>query len=121
MNRELSENIAFLIYEGKKIKNITIGMLFSYKRNQFFAYLGKYIGLYNTVRVKVLEGNKKIDQNQIPELHFEDYSLWFVTHFFLMFFLPFTFPIFILQWNYIREVKKKLSKGLEVFEGLLDK
>jgi hypothetical protein len=116
MNKELSKNIEFLIEEGEKIKKINIKILFSYNRNQFFAYLQKYITLYNSIRTKVIKNDKKNIHSSIPELHYEDYSLWSVTHLLLMLFLPVTFIIFILQWKYIKEIKTKLNQGLIVFE-----
>lgn len=106
MNKDLRKNIEFLIFEGEKIGRINYKILFSYNRNQFFAYLEKYISLYNSVRKKIIENDKKNSHSHIPELHFEDYSLWSVTHLFLMLFLPVTFFTFILQWNYIKGIKK---------------
>jgi hypothetical protein len=57
---------------------------------------------------------------KIPEIDFEDYSTWTVTQFFLIATFPISFIIFILQWNYIKEVKAKLQQGLIEFENLLE-
>jgi len=124
MEQKVKENIKLLIKDGEKFERINISILFSYKRNLFFSHLSNYINFYNGLKGKLKNHNLNNDSKseiiqKIPDLHFEDYSLWSVTQFVLIFSLPISFVIFFLQWNYIKEIKNKLKQGLIGFEQLL--
>ncbi len=124
MDKKLKENIQFLINDKDKFERVSVSILFSFQRNYFFTYLSNYIKLYNEVKGKLkshYSTNDKMSNsiNAIPDLHFENYALDIVTQFALMASIPLTFPIFILQWNYIKKIKKKIKLGLIGFEELV--
>lgn len=121
MKNTLSENLKLLNQDAQKIFGIRFSMLFSLNRNRFFSFLKNYSAFYNEYRNKVLEANPGIAADRIPELVFEDYSLSLRFQVLLILMFPLSFIVFILQWNYVMDVKKKLTLGLETINSVVKK
>lgn len=125
MKPSISEHIKLLKSDGERLRKTGIAILFSFNRNLFFDSLGNYIRFYNK-----LKGSLKIRYSKepgigesiekIPDLHFEDYSLSPITQFILIISLPFSFILILLQWNYMKEIKKKIAMGVNQFEAVLN-
>lgn len=125
MEKQLRDNIRLAIKDGEEIEHVGFGILLSFKRNIFFAHLGNYIHFYNSLKTTLQNRykNKKSITNsleKIPNLHFEDHSIPTITHFVLLTTFPISFILFLIQWNYIKEIKKKLTIGLNEFNSLMN-
>lgn len=101
MEQKLKENINLLIQDGKKFEKINFSILFSLHREDFYSHLGNYIAFYNQTLL-VAKQHKEI---RLTELHFENYS---------------NYPImFLMQWSYIKQIKRNIRTGVTVFEKLV--
>lgn len=120
MDTELHENIQLIILDGQKIQKVNFGILFSFQRNTFFSFLDKYIILYNNIRIKSIDLSSNLE-TKIPKIQFENYSTTRTKQLFLILTLPLSLVIFLLQWMYLLEIKKKLKKGLENFDLIIAK
>lgn len=124
MEKQVRDNIRLLIKDGEEIEHVTFGILLSFKRNIFFTHLANYITFYNTL-IASLENshkNKKTLINsleKIPSLHYKNYSISPLIHCILLITFPVSFILFIIQWNYIKEIKRKLTIGLNEFHAIL--
>ena len=121
MKNTLSENLTLLNQDAQKILEVRFSMLFSLTRNRFFSFLKNYSAFYNDYRNKVLKENPGITAEHIPELIFRNYSLSLRFQVLLILVLPISFWIFILQWNYIVNMKKDLTIGLETINSVVKK
>ncbi|MDF2454728.1 MAG: hypothetical protein K0R51_721 [Cytophagaceae bacterium] len=114
MEQKLRENINLLIQDGKKFEKINFSILLSWNRNTFFSHLGNYIAFYNQT-LRATQKHKKIN---LPELHFENYSLHPFVQFIFLFSLPLSSIILMFQWTYVRDIKEKIRIGVLVFEKI---
>jgi hypothetical protein len=116
MEQKLRENINLLIQDGKKFEKINFSILLSWNRNTFFSHLGNYIAFYNQT-LRATQKHKKIN---LPELHFENYSLHPFVQFIFLFSLPLSSIILMFQWTYVREIISHTSKGMQLAEVISD-
>lgn len=122
MDKQLRDNIQLLIQDGEEIEHVNFSVLLSFKRNAFFAHLENYINFYSRIRMATKNKNPQAAVlEKIPELHFKDYSLSTISHFVLLTLFPVSFIIFLIQWKYIKDLKRKLTIGLNEFNSLLKK
>lgn len=121
MKNTLSENIVLLNKDAEKILDFRFGVLFSINRNRYFSFLKNYIAFYNDYRIKVLEGHSGFTAEKIPELEYKDYTLSLRFQIVLMLTFPITFWIFLQQWNYLVQVKKQLTTGLDTINAVIKK
>ncbi len=121
MKKSLSDNIALLNEDAKKIQNVGFGILFSINRNRFFSYLKNYIAFYNDFRSNVLETNSNLKQGDIPELQYTSYTLSIRYQLLLTITFPLTFLVFLHHWKYLKKVKLDLNQGLLAINAVVKK
>jgi hypothetical protein len=112
MKNTLSENIVLLNKDAGKIQQLRFSMLFSINRNQYFSFIKNYILFYNEYRRMVLAAHATIPAEALPELEYKNYSLSVRYQVLLIIFFPVSFFLFIIHWNYILDLKRKLHAGL---------
>lgn len=110
--KSLSENISLLNTDAQKIRSMRFSMLFSINRNRYFSFIKNYILFYNEYRKMVLSANTAIEAADLPELTYKNYSLSIRYQVLLILLFPISFFLFIIHWNYILDVKRKLDTGL---------
>ena len=99
-------------------------MLFSLKRNEFFEHLEPFLAYYASynAHLKKQHSNDPAAMNRLntlPDIPFENYSISPIFLFLMLMALPVTFIIFILQWNYVKEVQRKLKEAALIYHEII--
>ncbi|MFL5728132.1 MAG: hypothetical protein ACJ75J_01480 [Cytophagaceae bacterium] len=124
---KLIEYCELLNTRGPAIGSISNMILFSpFRRNDFFADLGGYIGFYSDVKQALLKHFKdedpfKVEVQKLPDLHFEDYSISPITFFIFMLMFPLASILFLLQMSYLKQIRKQMKEVLRINAEILIK